>query len=140
MAAVRTERLPSGHSEQPTQREQSVSVTVGTGDFGKGHEGTLEFVLKSCAGRERAMTCSLAVASPSYDRVLFFPALKTTITDSDGNVFLALTNTPIIVLARGAARPFNMIFRLDKKPVIPGKMVVTGYVDNLLVFANFDVK
>jgi hypothetical protein len=38
-----------------------------------------------------------------------------------------------------AARPVHMIFRLDKRPVLPGKMILTGYVDNLLVFANFDV-
>jgi hypothetical protein len=80
------------------------------------------------------------VASPGYDRVIFFPALKTTITDGHGNVILALTSKPVIVLSGGAARHFNMIFRLDKLPVLPAHMVLTGYVDNLVVFANFDVK
>jgi hypothetical protein len=139
MARVPKDRV-AGHVEQSTQHEQTASVTIGTGDFGKGHEGTLAFVLKSCKGTDKAMTCSLTVASPGYDRVLFFPALKTTITDAHGNVFLAVTSTPVIVLSGGAARPFNMIFRLDKMPVLPGKMVLTGYVDNLLVFANFEVK
>jgi hypothetical protein len=141
--------VPKGHvaehAEQSNQHEQSVheqsaSVTVGTGDFGKDHDGTLVFVLKFCEDKEKATTCSLTIASPGYDRVVFFPALKTTITDAHGNVFLARTNTPVITLTDGAARPFNMIFRLDKVPVLPGKMVVTGYLDNLLVFANFDVK
>jgi hypothetical protein len=141
--------VPKGHvaehAEQSSQHEQlvleqSASVTVGTGDFGKGQEGTLVFFLKSCESRNKALTCSLTVASPGHDRVLFFPALRTRITDSHGNVFLAATSTPVIVLSDGAARPFNMIFRLDGRPLLPGKMVVTGYLDNLLVFANFDVK
>jgi hypothetical protein len=137
---VRTGGRPSEHAKHSTQHEQSVSVTVGTGDFGKGREGTLEFVLKSCEGREKTMTCSVTAASPGYDRVLFIPALKTTVTDAHGKVFLAATNTPVIVLTAGAARPFRMIVRLDKNPVLPGKMILTGYVDNLLVLANFDVK
>jgi hypothetical protein len=86
----------TGHTEQSTQHDQSVheqsaSVTIGTGDFGKGHEGTLVFVLESCEGRNKALTCSLTVASPGYDRVLFFPALRTRITDAHDRVFLAAT-------------------------------------------------
>jgi hypothetical protein len=77
---VPKERL-AGYVEQSTQHKQSVSVSVGTGDFGKGHEGTLVFVLKSCERRDKSLTCRLTVASPGYDRVVSFPPLKTKITD-----------------------------------------------------------
>jgi hypothetical protein len=66
----------AGYVEQATQHDQSASVTIGTGDFGKRHEGTIVFVLKSCDARNKALTCRLTVASLGYDRVAVFPGIK----------------------------------------------------------------
>jgi hypothetical protein len=125
---------------RPAPHEHSFSVTVGTGDFGKGHEGTLEFVLKEREVSAKAIWCSLTVSSPRYDRVLFLPPFKTTLTDSGGNVFHALTNTPVLGLKGSVESAFRMGFALNKKLALPAKLALSGYVDNLPVFAEFNVQ
>jgi len=128
------------HMGRPAPREQSFSVTVGTGDFGKGHEGTLKFVLKGCDVNEKAVWCKLAVSSPKNDRALFVPQSGMVMTDKGGNAFRSFTKTSETPLASGRESTLSMGFLLDRKLLPPAKITLSGYVDNLPIWTSFEVR